>query len=132
MKTIEVVAAIIVKDNQILITKRVGGQFDGLWEFPGGKIEESETHESALVREIYEELDIKISIDRFLNTIEYNYDTFHLIMHLYFCKIVERSIKLNEHSDAKWISPDEKEKINWVPADVQVLDLITSSRFLCK
>lgn len=132
MKTIEVVAAIIVKDNQILITKRVGGQFDGLWEFPGGKIEESETHESALVREIYEELDIKISIDRFLNTIEYNYDTFHLIMHLYFCKIAERSIKLNEHSDAKWISPDEKENINWVPADVQVLDLITSSRFLCK
>lgn len=132
MKSIEVVAAIIVKDKKILITKRVGGQFDGLWEFPGGKIEESETHEIALIREINEELEIKISIDRFLSTIEYNYDTFHLIMHLYFCTIVEGSIKLKEHSDGKWISPDEKENINWIPADVQVLDLISSSRFLCK
>ncbi|MDP2815001.1 MAG: (deoxy)nucleoside triphosphate pyrophosphohydrolase [Erysipelotrichaceae bacterium] len=132
MNSIEVVAAIIVKDCKILITKRVGGQFDGLWEFPGGKIEESETHEIALIREINEELEIKISIDKFLNTIEYNYDTFHLIMHLYFCTIVEGSIKLKEHSDGKWISLREKENINWVPADVQVLDLISSSRFLCK
>lgn len=132
MKSIEVVAAIIVKDNKILITKRVGGQFDGLWEFPGGKIEKSETHEIALIREINEELEIKISVDKFLNTIEYNYDTFHLVMHLYFCTIVEGSIELKEHSEGKWISPDEKENINWVPADVQVLELISSSRFLCK
>jgi 8-oxo-dGTP diphosphatase len=132
MKTIEVVAAIIVKDKKILITKRVGGQFDGLWEFPGGKIEKSETHASALTREILEELDIKISIDRFLETIEYRYDTFHLIMHLYFCSIVEGTIQLNEHSDLKWITTEDKKNINWVPADVQVLELISSSRFLCR
>lgn len=132
MKSIEVVAAIIVKDRKMLITKRVGGQFDGLWEFPGGKIEESETHEIALIREINEELEIKISVDKFLSTIDYNYDSFHLIMHLYFCTIEEGSIKLKEHSDGKWISPDEKENISWVPADVQVLELISSSRFLCK
>jgi 8-oxo-dGTP diphosphatase len=132
MKKIEVVAAIIFDRNKFVITKRAGGLFDGLWEFPGGKIEPNETHENALKREINEELNIKISIESYLNTIEYEYDTFDLVMHLYFCKIEDGAIKLNEHSDIKWITTNDKENINWVPADVQVLDLISSSRFLCK
>jgi 8-oxo-dGTP diphosphatase len=132
MKTIEVVAAIIVRDNRMLITRRVGGQFDGLWEFPGGKIEPNETHEKALKREIFEELNIEISVNNYLDTVNFSYESFHLIMHLYFCNIYSGSIRLNEHSDLRWISSDDKENINWVPADVQVLELISSSRILCK
>lgn len=132
MKKIEVVAAIIVNEDRVLITKRIGGLFDGLWEFPGGKIESGETHANALIREINEELSITISVDKFLDTIEYKYDAFRLTMHLYYCSVVSGTIKLNDHSDLKWISLEDKKNIDWVPADVQVLELIYNSKFLCR
>lgn len=132
MKKIEVVAAIIVNEDRFLITKRIGGLFDGLWEFPGGKIESGETHANALIREINEELSITISVDKFLDTIEYKYDAFRLTMHLYYCSVVSGTIKLNDHSDLKWISLEDKKNIDWVPADVQVLELIYNSKFLCR
>ena len=132
MRKIEVVAAIIVNQDRFLITKRIGGLFDGLWEFPGGKIESGETHANALIREINEELSITISVDKYLDTVEYKYDAFLLTMHLYYCSVVSGTIKLNDHSDLKWISLEDKKNIDWVPADVQVLELIYNSKFLCR
>lgn len=124
MKTIEVVAGVIKKDEEILIAKRKGGEFDGLWEFPGGKIEENETHEEALVRELKEELNIGVSIQDFITTIKYQYKSFNLLMHIYNAIIYDGEISLNVHSDLKWVKINELEKIQWVPADVELLKFI--------
>ncbi len=123
MKTIEVVAAIIMNEkNEILIAKRTDTKFKDMWEFPGGKIEINETNEHALVREIQEELEVLIKVDKYVGKIEYQYDEFKLIMHSYISFIVQGQINLNVHQDIKWIKLDEINKINWVPADVLVIE----------
>lgn len=126
MKQIHVVAAIIEKEDKILIAKRLKGEHKGLWEFPGGKVEKNETSEQALIREIKEELETDISIKSYLSTIEYQYPTFYLIMDCYKCAMKTEHIHLNDHSAIKWIHPQDT-NINWVPADIQVIEKYRSS-----
>lgn len=124
MKNIEVVAAIIVKEDKILATKRGYGEFINMWEFPGGKIEPGEAKEQSLYREIREELNIEISIDDLLCTVHYDYPDFHLTMHCFICTVTDGIITLLEHKDAKWLSIDQLETVQWLPADIQILDKI--------
>jgi 8-oxo-dGTP diphosphatase len=123
-RQIEVVAAVIFDEAKILITQRSCGNMAGRWEFPGGKIEPGETHQQALKREIMEELGIIISPDSFLLTIEYDYPEFHLVMHCYKCTILFGAPRLLMHSSAKWISPQELDDPNWLPADILVVDYL--------
>jgi 8-oxo-dGTP diphosphatase len=124
MKTIEVVAAIIVKDGKVLATKRGYGDFINQWEFPGGKMEPGETKETALIREIHEELEASISVDQYLCTVDYDYPNFHLTMHCFICSLIEGEIKLVEHNDAKWLTKDTLGDVQWLPADITILDRI--------
>ncbi|MDF2944153.1 MAG: mutator mutT protein domain [Herbinix sp.] len=124
MKNVEVVAAIIIKGDQILATKRGYGDFINLWEFPGGKIENDETKEEALIREIKEELKVTISIDSFLCTVNYDYPNFHLVMHCFICSITSGELTLVEHKDAKWLTHDTLDSVQWLPADIQILSSI--------
>ena len=130
MKTIHVVAAIIFRtaeDNtkQVLATERGYGDFKGGWEFPGGKIEVGETPENALIREIAEELAVKITVEKHLHTIEYDYPTFHLSMECFVCSLAEnQNITLIEHNSAKWLDATNLRSVNWLPADIDVLDKI--------
>ena len=117
MKQIEVVAAIIQRDGAYFATQRGYGEFEGMWEFPGGKIEEGETAEFALKREIQEELGIGITIDNFLCTIEYDYPSFHLTMHCYLCGIKFGEIELREHKSARWLTIETLDSVKWLPAD---------------
>lgn len=121
MKTIEVVAAIIRKGNKVFATQRGYGEFKDFWEFPGGKREPGETPEEALVREIREELSTEISVENFLYTVDYDYPKFHLRMHCYICSLLNESLHLNEHEDARWLSMDEFDTVNWLPADKDLL-----------
>lgn len=125
MKVIEVVAAIIKKDNKIFITRRGYGEFINMWEFPGGKIEKGESKEEALHREIKEELELDINNLEYLTTIDYDYDSFHLTMHCYVCSISGGVLHLNAHNDAKWVSLNELKNENFVPADVLVVNKLT-------
>ena len=120
MKTIHVAAAVIEKDNKILIAKRLKGTHKELWKFPGGKIEHGESPEQALKREIKEELDADIQIKNHLTTVHHDYPDFHLKMEVYTCTLISSSMHLNDHSDIRWIDPEE-ENIEWVPADIQVI-----------
>lgn len=124
MKTIEVVAAIIEKDGKYFSTQRGYGDFKGGWEFPGGKVEPGETKEAALTREIKEELDADICIGRHLCTVEYDYPKFHLTMHCFMCSLINENIVLKEHEAAKWLSLDEIDTVDWLPADIEVVDVI--------
>ncbi len=124
MKEIKVVAAIIQKENKILATKRGYGEFINMWEFPGGKIELGETKEQALVREIKEELNIEISVDKFALDIEYQYPNFYLFMSCFMCSIKEGSIELLEHNDGKWITKEELNTLNWLPADIDAVNYL--------
>ena len=121
MKKIEVVAAIIKEGERIFATQRGYGEHKGYWEFPGGKIEPGETRHQALKREIKEELGIDITINKLVSTIEYQYSTFHLTMHCYLCTCDTQSIELHEHLSAKWITQNELNTLNWLPADLQLL-----------
>ena len=146
MKQIEVVAAIISKDDKILATQRGYGEWKDWWEFPGGKMEAGETPEEALKREIREELSTEISVDEFLCTVEYDYPkltsgracslseepkqallssrstaAFHLTMHCYICSLLTESLHLNEHEAAKWLTKDELDNVRWLPADLNVI-----------
>ena len=121
MKTVRVVAAIIEKEDKILIAQRLKGEFKGLWEFPGGKIEEQEKPEEALIREIKEEMEVDIKINKYLCAIEHDYSTFHLSMDCFVCTLTSEGLHLNDHSAIKWINPFE-DKIDWVPADVKVIE----------
>lgn len=121
MKTIEVVAAIIKKDDKIFITKRSYGEFADMWEFPGGKIEAGETQEESLIREVKEELELDINNLNHLITVEYDYTNFHLIMHCFICEICGGTLNLNAHNDAKWASLEQLSAQNWVPADIEVV-----------
>jgi 8-oxo-dGTP diphosphatase len=124
MKTIKVVAAIIIKDWQVFATQRGYGQWQGWWEFPGGKIEEGECARAALVREIREELDAEISVGDLLETVEWDYPDFHLTMHCFVCKLVSDSMHLNEHEAAAWLSRDTLHSVKWLPADEGILEKI--------
>ena len=124
MKSLNVVAAIIHKDNKILATKRGYGEFINQWEFPGGKIEENETKEEALIREIKEELNVEIEITNFALDLEYQYPTFYLKMSCYDCIIKSGTPKLLEHNDARWLSKDELDDVNWIPADIAAVDYL--------
>ena len=124
MKEIKVVAAIIQKENKILATKRGYGEFINMWEFPGGKIESGETKEQALVREIKEELNIEISVDKFAIDIAYQYPNFYLFMSCFMCSIKEGSIELLEHNDGKWITKEELNTLNWLPADIDAVNYL--------
>ncbi len=123
MKSIDVVAAIIVKDGQILATQRGYGEFEGGWEFPGGKVEPSEEPEAAIVREIREELAAQIAVDSFLVQVEHDYPTFHLSMKCYLCRL-ETDFELLEHHAAKWLSMADIDSVDWLPADVKVVDAL--------
>lgn len=127
MKKIEVVAAIIHKGNCYLATQRGYGDFEGMWEFPGGKIEKGESREDALKREIKEELDVEVKIEKFLCTVDYDYPNFHLTMHCYHCSVGDGVIKLLEHLSAKWLTKDELKQVEWLPADVEVVKRLLSN-----
>lgn len=121
-KTIEVVAAIICKDDAILATQRGYGELKDGWEFPGGKIEPGESHTIALTREIQEELQVSISVGEFLTTVEYEYDKFYLVMHCYFCTLLENeTITLVEHEAAKWLTKETLDSVDWLPTDIAVV-----------
>lgn len=124
MKTIHVVAAIICRDNEIFATQRGYGDYKDWWEFPGGKIELGETPGEALIREIKEELDIEITVDKFITTVEYDYPEFHLVMDCFWCSIKHGELKLLEHEAAKWLPIDNLRQVKWLPADVKVIDFI--------
>ena len=129
MKTINVVAALIVHDGRIFATQRGYGEWRGWWEFPGGKLEPGETPEEALVREIREELATEISVDRFLTTLEWDYPTFHLSMRCYLCSVISGSLTLLEHEAAAWLDREHLHSVKWLPADYVILDEI--GRLLC-
>ena len=124
MKTIRVVAAIIRDNDKIFATARGYGEFKGGWEFPGGKIEKGETPEQALEREIREELDTVIEVGELIDTIEYDYPKFHLSMDCFWCTIVEGDLTLKEAEDAKWLTKEELDSVDWLPADVTLIDKI--------
>ena len=118
MKQIQVSAAIIHGNaGRIFATQRGYGPMQGGWEFPGGKIEAGETPEEALKREISEELDTIISVEKLIDTVEWDYPTFHLTMHCYWCSLAGGSLTLKEHKAAKWLSANELDSVNWLPAD---------------
>ena len=124
MKTIEVVAAIIQKGDKIFATQRGYGDFKDWWEFPGGKMEPGETPEEALAREIREELDTEIRVDKFLHTVEWDYPAFHLTMHCYICSLLSDALHLNEHEAARWLGASDLRSVRWLPADEGLLPLI--------
>lgn len=125
MKSIEVVAAVIIRDNQVFATQRGYGEWKDWWEFPGGKIEPGECPQEALKREIKEELDAEICVGKLLQTIEWDYPTFHLTMHCFICSLESESLHLNEHEASKWLTKDKIKSVQWLPADDIILEKIS-------
>ena len=131
MKTVRVVAAVIKAINEngepiIFATQRGYGDFKGGWEFPGGKIEEGETPQEALKREIMEELDTEISVGELINTVEYDYPTFHLSMDCFWCEIVKGDLVLKEHEAAKWVTKEQLNSVEWLPAEIKLVENIST------
>ena len=124
MKTIRVVAAIILADNKIFATQRGYGEFKDGWEFPGGKIEPDETPEHAIIREIKEELDTKIEVIQLLDTVEYDYPKFHLSMDCFICNVKSGDLILKEHEAAKWLTKETLYSVDWLPADQALIGKI--------
>ena len=124
MKHIEVVAAIIRRGNEIFATQCGYGEFKDLWEFPGGKIEPGESPQQALVREIREELDATIEVGELLQTVEWDYPTFHLTLHCFWCELTCEALHLNEHEAASWLDREHLRSVKWLPADYGILDEI--------
>ena len=131
MKTVRVVAAVIKAINEngepiIFATQRGYGDFKDGWEFPGGKIEEGEAPQEALKREIMEELDTEISVGELINTVEYDYPTFHLSMDCFWCEIVKGDLVLKEHEAAKWVTKEQLNSVEWLPADIKLVENIST------
>ena len=131
MKTIKVVAAVICNSlentTKIFATARGYGEFKGKWEFPGGKLKVGETSQQALIREIQEELDVKIEVGELIDTIEYDYPTFHLSMDCFLCVVVDGEIILKEAEAAKWLGKDELYSVDWLPADIALIEKLQNS-----
>ena len=126
VKQIDVVAAILHRDGAYFATQRGYGEFEGMWEFPGGKIEPGESPEDALKREIQEELGVDIAIEELLCTTEYDYPSFHLTMHCYLCCVEAGNIELREHKSARWLTSETLDNVEWLPADKEVIDKLKS------
>lgn len=125
MKTIKVVAAVIKEGDKVFATQRGYGDLIGGWEFPGGKVEANETSQQALIREIKEELEVDIEVNDYIDTIEYDYPTFHLSMECYFCKVLNNEdFVLKEHQAAKWLTKETLYSVDWLPADVTLISKI--------
>lgn len=124
MKTIKVVAAIIIHEGKVFATQRGYGEFKDGWEFPGGKVEENETLKDALVREIKEELDTEIEVGELLGTVEYDYSKFHLSMDCFICSIKSGNLVLKEHEAAKWLEKENLDSVDWLPADSGLIEKI--------
>lgn len=132
MKTVKVVAAVIKATNEkgesvIFATQRGYGDFKDGWEFPGGKIEDGETPQNALKREIMEELETEVSVGELIDTIEYDYPTFHLSMNCFWCDIISGELVLKEHEAAKWLTKNELDSVEWLPADISLIELIRTT-----
>ena len=127
MKTVRVVAGIIIEDGKVFATQRGYGEFKDGWEFPGGKIEQGETPEEAVVREIMEELDTEVEVKELFDTVEYDYPKFHLSMDCFWCELQSEHVVLNEHEDAKWLSRAQLDSVDWLPADVTLVDKIAKA-----
>lgn len=123
-KHIEVVAAVICDGNRIFATQRGYGEWKDWWEFPGGKMEAGEIPEEALRREIWEELETRIVVENLVETVEWDYPQFHLSMHCYLCHVESGHLELKEHEAAKWLNKDELENVNWLPADLKVIEKV--------
>ena len=129
LKRIEVVAAIIHDaEGRIFATQRGYGEFKDGWEFPGGKMEAGETPEEALRREIWEELEARIEVERLVETVEYDYPQFHLTMHCFLCRVESGRLELKEHEAARWLEKEDLNEVDWLPADLQIIDKL---KFLC-
>ena len=124
MKQVKLVAAIIINNNKVFATQRGYGEFKDGWEFPGGKIESGETPQEALIREIKEELDTEIEVKDYLKTVEYDYPEFHLSMDCFFCVIKSGELVLKEHEGAKWLTAENLDSVDWLPADKGVIEEI--------
>ena len=124
MKTIRVVAAVIRDGGSVFAVQRGSGDYKDGWEFPGGKIEPGETPEQALIREIREELELEIAVEDLLDTVEYDYPGFHLSMQCFWCRITDRTPVLREHEAARWLSTEELEQMDWLPADRTLIERI--------
>ena len=122
MKTIEVVAAIVQDGGRIFATQRGYGEFKDGWEFPGGKMENGETLQQALARELKEELDMEAEIGEMFETVEYDYPKLHLTMHCFLCQLVNKEYVLKEHEAAKWLLPEELDSVEWLPADLGLIE----------
>lgn len=131
MKTIKVVAAVICDSfenkTKIFATARGYGEFKGQWEFPGGKVEAGETPQQALIREIKEELDVKIKVGELIDTIEYDYPDFHLSMDCFWCTVVDGEIILKKAEASKWLNKDELYTVDWLPADISLIEKLQNS-----
>ncbi|WP_370815053.1 8-oxo-dGTP diphosphatase MutT [[Ruminococcus] lactaris] len=122
MKTVRVVAGIIIEDGKVFATQRGYGEFKDGWEFPGGKIEQGETPEEAVVREIMEELDTEVEVKELFDTVEYDYPKFHLSMDCFTCKIKKGDLVLKEHEAAKWLTKETLHTVDWLPADYGLVE----------
>lgn len=122
MKIIKVVAAIIIHKKAVFATQRGYGEFKDGWEFPGGKVEDGESLEGALIREIKEELDTEIIVKELFDTVEYDYPNFHLSMACFFCEIKSGKLVLKEHEDSKWLTKDNLKSVKWLPADEDLIE----------
>ena len=128
VKVVEVAAAIIQKEDKIFATRRGCGEFKGMWEFPGGKVEPGETPEEAVVREIREELETEILVGRCFAEVDYDYPDFHLHMKCYLCTVKSGDLKLLEHSEARWLTREALDSVEWLPADVGVIERLKGER----